>query len=207
MTTKPTVTKKSPTTKILKTTTSKPKAAVETIPDLPNNPFVFEILNVVCKQRTSAKKIEALKKYEHPSLKTLFIWNFDDSVISALPPGDVPYAGLDEQNSFSGTLGEKIGDAVSKMEEIGSNSLGSQDQGRSSIRKEYQRFYNFVKGGNDGLSSLRRETMFINVLQGLHPLEAEILILVKDKKLQTKYKITQDVISLAYPDIQWGGRS
>jgi hypothetical protein len=85
--------------------------------------------------------------------------------------------------------------------------LGSQDQGRSSIRKEYERFYNFVKGGNDGLSSLRRETMFINVLQGLHPLEAEILILTKDKKLQTKYKITKEIVAEAYPDISWGGRS
>jgi hypothetical protein len=207
MTTKTNVTKKSPTAKIVTATAPKTKPSVETIPDLPTNPFVFEILNVVCKQRSNAKKIEALRKYDHPSLKTLFIWNFDESVISVLPPGDVPYAGLDEQNSFSGTLGEKIGDAVSKMQEIGSNSLGSQDQGRSSIRKEYQRFYNFVKGGNDGLSSLRRETMFINVLQGLHPLEAEILILVKDKKLETKYKISQDIISLAYPDIQWGGRS
>ena len=106
-----------------------------------------------------------------------------------------------------GTVSEKIQDAVSKMNEIGSNSLGSQDQGRSSIRKEYQKFYNFVRGGNDGLSSLRRETMFINILQGLHPLEAEILILVKDKKLQTKYKITKEIISQAYTDIQWGGRS
>jgi hypothetical protein len=81
------------------------------------------------------------------------------------------------------------------------------DQGKSSIRKEYTMFYNFVKGGNDGLSSLRRETMFINILQGLHPLEAEIVCLVKDKKLQNKYKITKEIVSEAYPDIQWGGRS
>ena len=207
MTTKPTVTKKSTTTKTVKATAPKTKAVTETIPDLPTNPFVFEILNVVCKQRSNAKKIEALRKYDHPCLKSLFIWNFDESIISMLPPGDVPYAGLDEQNSFSGTLGEKIGDAVSKMQELGSNSLGSQDQGRSSIRKEYTKFYNFVKGGNDGLSSLRRETMFINILQGLHPLEAEILILVKDKKLQTKYKITQEIVAEAYPDVKWGGRS
>ena len=44
------------------------------------------------------------------------------------------------------------------------------------------------------LSSLRRETMFINVLQGLHPLEAEIVCLVKDKKLETKYKITKEIV-------------
>ena len=49
--------------------------------------------------------------------------------------------------------------------------------------------------------------MFINILQGLHPLEAEILILVKDKDLETKYKISKDVVSQAYPDITWGGRS
>jgi hypothetical protein len=79
------------------------------------------------------------------------------------------------------------------MEELNSSSLGSMDQGRSSIRKEYHMFYNFVRGGNDSLSSLRRETMFINILQGLHPLEAEIVCLVKDKRLQTKYKITKEV--------------
>jgi hypothetical protein len=110
-------------------------------------------------------------------------------------------------DSFKGTLSEKITDAVEKMGELGSNSLGSQDQGRSSIRKEYTKFYNFIKGGNDGLSSLRRETMFINILQGLHPLEAEIICLVKDKNLETKYKITKEVVSQAYPDIIWGGRS
>jgi hypothetical protein len=54
---------------------------------------------------------------------------------------------------------------------------------------------------------MRRETMFINLLQGLHPLEAEILCLVKDKKLETKYKITKEIVSEAYPDIQWGNRS
>jgi hypothetical protein len=190
-----------------KKATPKPKVISEAIPDLPANPFVFEILNVVTKQRSNVKKIEALKKFEHPSLKAIFIWNFDESIVSALPPGDVPYAAVDEMDSFKGTLSEKIADAVEKMGELGTNSLGSQDQGRSSIRKEYDKFYNFIKGGNDGLSSIRRETMFINVLQGLHPLEAEIVCLCKDKKLDTKYKITKDIVSEAYPDIQWGGRS
>ena len=189
-----------------KKTTAKPKVIAQPIPDLPANPFVFEILNVVVKQRSNAKKVEALKKFEHPCLKAIFIWNFDESLQSALPPGDVPYAAVDEMDSFKGTLSEKIADAVEKMGELGSNSLGSQDQGRSSIRKEYTKFYNFVKGGNDGLSSLRRETMFINILQGLHPLEAEIVVLTKDKKLDTKYKITKEIVAEAYPDIQWGGR-
>jgi hypothetical protein len=194
-------------TTTIKATTKTATKKVETVSeDLPSNPFSFEVLNLVSKQRSNAKKVELLKKYEHPSLKAIFIWNFDETITSILPEGEVPYAATSEQNSFSGTLSEKITDAVDKMSEMGSNSLGSQDQGKSSIRKEYQKFYNFVKGGNDGLSSLRRESMFINILQGLHPLEAEILILVKDKKLATKYKITKENISEAYPDIQWGNR-
>ena len=155
-----------------------------------------------------AKKVEELKKFNHPSLKALFIWNFDETVISLLPPGEVPYAGVDEQNVSSGTVSGKIDDAVNKMAELGSNSLGAQDQGRTSIRQEFKKFYNFLQGGNPGLSSLRRETMFINILQGLHPREAEILCLVKDKQLETKYKsITKEIVSQAYPDIKWGGRS
>ena len=101
------------------------------------------------------------------------------------------------------TLGQKISDAVEKMSELGSRSLGSQDQGHSSIRREYSKFYNFLKGGNDSLSGLRRETMFINIVSGLHPLEAEILLLCKDKKLQTKYKIDRKHIAQAYPEIKW----
>jgi hypothetical protein len=190
-----------------KTTTRTKTTRTTTSIELPANPFVFEVFNLVSKQKSNLKKVEVLQKYSHPSIQTLFVWNFDESIVSILPEGDVPYASIGEQNSFSGTISEKITDAVSKMEEMGSSSLGSQDQGRSSIRKEYQKFYNFVKGGNDGLSSLRRETMFINLLQGLHPLESEILCLVKDKKLETKYKITKEIVSQAYPNIQWGGRS
>jgi len=192
-----------------KTPVTKPKVSqsVPAIDSLPANPFVFEVLNLVSKQRTNLKKVEVLQRYMDASLKSILIWNFDESIKSALPDGIVPYSSVGEQGSFSGTLSGKIEDAVGKMEELNSRSLGSQDQGRSSIRKEYTKFYNFIKGGNDGLSSLRRETMFINVLEGLHPLEAEILFLVKDKKLETKYKITKEIISQAYPDIKWGGRS
>lgn len=194
-------------TKSSNTTTKKTVQEQVTIESLPTNPFVFEILTLISKQRANSKKVEILKKYEHPSLKALFIWNFDESVISLLPEGEVPYASVGEQNSFSGTVSGKIKDAVSKMDELNTTSLGANDQGRSTIRKEFKMFYNFIKGGNDGLSSLRRETMFINILQGLHPLEAEILCLVKDKNLQSKYKITKEIVAEAYPDIRWGGRS
>jgi hypothetical protein len=49
--------------------------------------------------------------------------------------------------------------------------------------------------------------MFIQILEGLHPEEAKVLCLVKDKNLTSKYKITKDIVSDAYPDIQWGDRS
>jgi hypothetical protein len=196
-----------------KKTTSKPKAEVvkgpsQTLPDLPKNPFVFEILDVVSKQRTKAKKIAALKKYEEVPLKTVLIWNFDESVVSVLPPGDVPYSQYDEQTTQSGTLSTKLTEEIRRMHETGSFSLGVSDkQGRTTIRREFKRFYHFVKGGNPSLKSLRRESMFINLLEGLHPLEAEILCLIKDKRLSEKYNITQEIVAEAYPDIKWGGRS
>jgi hypothetical protein len=175
--------------------------------NLPTNPFAFEVFALASKQRSNAKKVEILQKYEHPSIKSLLIWNFDDTVISLLPEGLVPYASVGQQNVVSGNLSDNIARSVEMMEELSSNSIGSQDQGRTSIRKEYTYFYNFVKGGNDRLSSRKRETMFINILEGLHPLEAEILMLVKDKNLETKYKISKQNVSDAFPDIQWGDRS
>ena len=77
----------------------------------------------------------------------------------------------------------------------------------TSLRREWKNLYHFVKGGNDRLSAIRRETMFVQMLEGLHPEEAKIICLVKDKDLESKYKITYDIVQQAYPDIQWGGRS
>ena len=201
-----TTTKKT-TTKAKTVKTVKAKSSSSKIPVLPNIPFAYEVLDAASKQRSKAKKVEVLQRYKHPSLITLFVWNYDNSIISLLPEGEVPYGNTKEDQSTTGTLSGKINDAVGKMAEMGSTSLGSQDQGRASIRAEYKKFYNFCKGGNPSLTNLRRETMFINILEGLHPLEAEILILVKDKKLESKYKISKEVISTAYPEIQWGDRS
>jgi hypothetical protein len=153
------------------TTTSKVK--------LPPNPFIHEVLELASNQRSRAKKVEILQEYESDALKALFIWNFDDTVISMIPEGQVPY----------------------KENEV---PVGTD---HTSLRREWKHLYNFVKGGNDSISSLRRETMFIQILEGLHPEEAKILCLVKDKALQSKYKITYEVVAQAYPDIQWGGRS
>ena len=146
---------------------------------LPPNPFVHEIFELVSKQRSKAKKVEVLKEQRCDAITALLIWNFDDSVISLLPEGEVPY----EKNEVP----------------VGTD--------HTSLRKEWKNLYHFVKGGNDGLSKTRRESMFIQILEGLHPHEADILCLVKDKALASRFKISRDVVEQAYPDIQWGGRS
>ena len=186
-------------------TTTKKTTSEKPIETLPPNPFVFEILDLASKQRSNAKKIEVLKTYEHDSLKTILIWNFDETVISLLPEGDVPYGDVKDQNVYSGNLSDNL-----TREANGGEAATMQDlegRGRTSLRREYQNLYHFVKGGNHNLSTTRREMMFINMLQGLHAKESEVLCLVKDKKLQTKYKISLENVKEAYPDIVWGGRS
>ena len=161
-----------------KMTTRKPRTPKEKV-KLPPNPFIHEILELVSEQRTKAKKVNILREYETDSLKSIFIWNFDPSVVSLIPEGEVPY----NKNEVP----------------VGTD--------HTSLRREYKQMYHFVKGGNDSLSSLRRESMFIQMLEGLHPSEAEILCLVKDGQLNKKYKVTRDIVEEAYPDITWGGRS
>ena len=145
---------------------------------LPPNPFIHEILDLVEEQKTKAKKIDILREYRDDSLTAILIWNFDDSVVSAVPEGQVPY----------------------KENEV---PIGTD---HTSLRREWKNLFHFIKGGNDKLSALRRETMFIQMLEGLHPEEAKIICLVKDKNLTEKYKLTQGLIAEAFPDIKWSDR-
>ena len=169
------------TTQTKKTTTKKRTATkkVQLKVQLPPNPFVHEVLDLVDSQRTKAKKIQILQEYADDALKAILIWNFDPTAISVIPSGPVPY----------------------KENEV---PVGTD---HTSLRREWKNLYHFLKGGNDSLSTMRRETMFIQMLEGLHPEEAKIICLVKDKDLESRYKITYDMVQQAYPDIQWGGRS
>jgi hypothetical protein len=166
------------------------------------------VLDLVSRSRSKAKKIATLQKYDDQSLRRILIWNFDQSIQSILPDGPVPYVGYDEQNTYNGTLSTKISQDVRTMHETGNFSLGVSDQqGHTTIRRESKNFYNFIRGGNDAMSNIRRETMFINILTGLHPLEAEIVVLAKDKKISDKYNITREIVEGAYPNIVWGDKS
>lgn len=142
---------------------------------LPKNPLISEILQKVSNAKTKEEKIRILRENETPALKKLLIWNFDPEVKSALPDGEVPY----EKNDCP----------------IGTEHTRLDQQDRL--------FHNFVLGGNFDLSQSKKEVMFIQMLEGLHESEAEILCLVKDKSLGKKYRITQNVVGEAFPTIVW----
>ena len=143
---------------------------------LPNNPLVSELFRAVHGAKTKDKKIDLLKQYIRDDVKAILIWNFDKGIESAVPEGDVPYK---KNDSPEGTAGH------------------------TRLVHEWRTLYNFVRGGNDKLSNMRRETLLVQLLESLHEDEAEIVVLAKDKDLQSKYRITRNVVEEAYPDIQW----
>ena len=154
--------------------------ATRSLDNSSNRLLLSEILRKVSNAKTKKEKIDLLRKHNTPALRQLLIWNFDESVVSMIPEGEVPYTPNDAP----------VGTDHTRLEQ------------------EYRGFYRFVKGGQDRLPSLKRESMFVQLLEGLSAEEAELVCLVKDKKLNTKYKrITKAVISEAFPHIEWGGRS
>ena len=145
---------------------------------LPPKPLQSEILQAVSSAKTKKQKIEILQEYRSPALVSLFVWNYDDSVKSAIPEGNVPYTPNDAPTP----------------------------EAQSKLASQYRTLYNYVKGGNDALRQVKRESLFIELLESLHPDEAELVCLVKDKDLTKKYRATHNVVKEAYPDVEWGGR-
>tara|TARA_B100000287_G_scaffold234006_1_gene220344 strand:+ start:1542 stop:1979 length:438 start_codon:yes stop_codon:yes gene_type:complete len=141
--------------------------------------MLSEIIQKAHNAKTKAEKIKILQQNNSQALRSLFIWNYDDSVISVIPEGDVPYR----------------------------PNEAPQGTEHTNLALESRKFYYFVKGGADNLTRTKRETMFIQMCEGLHKDEASILCLVKDKKLGKKYRITKAVVTEAFPEIKWGGRS
>ena len=141
--------------------------------------LLSEVLRKVSNAKTKDEKIKILRDNNSAALRALLIWNFDDSIKSAIPDGDVPYTPNDAP---AGT-------------------------DHSRLSHEYRGFYRFCKGGDNRLSDMKRENMFIQLLEGLHKDEAELVCLVKDGNLNKGYKrITKAVVSGAFPQIEWGGR-
>tara|TARA_Y100000004_G_scaffold185887_1_gene236707 strand:+ start:395 stop:832 length:438 start_codon:yes stop_codon:yes gene_type:complete len=140
--------------------------------------LVSEVLQKVSNAKTKEQKIKLLREHNSDALRKILIINYDPSIESNLPEGSVPYK---PNESPAGTE-------------------------HSRLSTEHRLLHYFVKGGADSLSSLKRETMFVGLLEGLHESEAEVVCLAKDKKLKSKYRITENVVKEAFPKVQWGNR-
>ena len=140
--------------------------------------LISEVLQKVSNAKTKAEKINLLREYDTAALRSLLIANFDESVISILPEGEVPFTPNDAPKGTEHTV----------------------------LEQEYRKLYLFFKGGSS-INQTTRENLFIQLLEGLQEEEANVLILVKDKGLGKKYKITRACVEEAFPQIKWGGRS
>jgi hypothetical protein len=140
--------------------------------------LLTEILQKVNNAKTKAEKKKILQQHNSQALRSLFIWNFDESVTSAIPDGEVPYRPNDQPKGLQ----------------------------HDYLEQNQRKFAYFVKGGIT-VSNMKREEIFIGLLETLHADEAELLCLVKDKSLQKKYtRISATLVKEAFPEIAWGGR-
>ena len=141
--------------------------------------LLSEVLQKAHNAKTKAEKINILRNNKSDALVSVFIINFDDSVVPVVPLGeDVPYR---KNEAPAGTE-------------------------HSKLEHEARILFHFFKGGSK-LSPIKRETMFIQLLEGLHQDEAEVVIKAVNKNLHKRYKITQACVKEAFPEIVWGGRS
>lgn len=145
---------------------------------LPKDALLTEILQKVSSAKTKKEKVDLLQEYNNNGLRSILIINFDESLKFLLPEGDVPF---NANEAPAGT-----------------------DHTR--LDHEYKGLYRYFKGGDSTIKSMKREQLFVQLLEGLHKDEAELLILACNKELQSKYRVTKAVVEQAFPQIEWGNR-
>ena len=140
----------------------------------PYTPLFHEIFTKVNNAKDKAKKVAVLRKYDNPNFRAFLMVAFNPDIEWLLPEGDVPYI---ENDAPEGTE-------------------------HSLLSVESRTIHNYVKRkvnnpiagtpewvfGNAALNDMKRETMFIQLLEGLHASEAKVLCLAKDRVLHRKYK-------------------
>ena len=138
-------------------------------------PMISEVLTKAGELKTKKEKITYLRANNSLPLRAILKGSFDKSVEFNLPKGEPPYRKDDAPKGYE----------------------------PSNLYKVSRRFKYFFKGGvGDVLSSARREKMFIDCLESLHPNEAELLLMMKEKKMAGKYKgLTPALISDAFPTL------
>lgn len=138
------------------------------------NLLMSEIFDTVEKAKSRQEKINILKQHETPALRGVLKINFHPGVQMDLPEGEPPY-----RKEFDRPVGYQ----------------------ETNLITEYRRFYIWLDP-NQNLSKIRKEKLFIEMLEGLHLSEAETLCLAKDKQLSKKWKtLKEDIVREAFPMI------
>ena len=123
-------------------------------------PLVHEIFTQINNAKDKPKKIAVLKQHDNPAMRQLLKAAFDPKIEWDLPEGIPPYIA---NEAPAGTE-------------------------HTSLLSEAKKLYHFVVGGNNTINKLKKETMFIQMLEGLQQKDAEILIAIKNKNLNNVYK-------------------
>lgn len=131
---------------------------------------IAEILKRVSESKTKEEKIEILQKNDSSAIRTVIKYALDPVVKWDLPEGNPPY-----------------------------KPCQFLDQ-QSMLYQEARRLYLFIEGGNPNLKPIKREALFINLLESVDPEDAKVLLAAKDKKLPYK-GITANLINEAYPGL------
>ena len=135
-------------------------------------PMMFEIAAKINNAKDKPRKLKVLKENDSVALRQVLKGAFDPKIEWALPTGEeIPY---------------KVNDAP----------LGTD---HTLLSREAKRLYLFIKGGDNSLSNTKRETVFIQILEGLSAEEAEFLITVVNKKVNNVYKgFTANLVKEAF---------
>jgi len=134
-------------------------------------PLMSEIATKINNAKDKPRKLKVLQDHDSVALRQVLKGAFDPNIDWLLPKGDVPY---------------KVNDAP-----IGTD--------HTILSQEAKRLYLFTKGGDNTISQNKRETTFIQMLEGLSAEEAEFLITVVNKKINNKYKgFTANLVKEAF---------
>jgi hypothetical protein len=134
-------------------------------------PMMHEIATKVNNAKDKPRKLKVLKEHDSVPLRQVLKGAFDPKIEWVLPPGDVPYTANDAPVGTEHTL----------------------------LHMEAKRLYLFTKGGDGSLTSKKRETIFIQMLEGLCAEEAEFLVSVVNKRVNNDYKgFTANLVKEAF---------
>ena len=157
-------------------------------PKLPvNKTLISEVLQRVSNAKTKAKKVEILQEYKTPALTKILLCNFAKSISFCFPEGSTPYRPNEKPKGVEHQM-------LITEHRMLENFIKKTVNGVT--------FYGCSNGVRPRMQQLKKENLWIQVLESLHAEEAELLDLVKDKKLNTRYKITRQNVIDAFPELK-----